>query len=91
MHLVALSLDRADGLETRLANRPAHLDFLKANRERIKIGGPLLAPDGERMIGSMFGPPPLVWRGEIRISCCRAHSDRLHAGASLSRGAVAQG
>src|SRR5215218_10198219 len=37
------------------------------------------------------GPPPLVWRGEIRISGCRAHSDRLHAGASLGRGSVAQG
>ena len=54
MHFVALSLDRADGLETRLANRPAHLDFLKAHPDRIKIGGPLLAPDGERMIGSML-------------------------------------
>src|SRR4051812_34059928 len=53
-HFVALSLDRADGLDTRLANRPAHLDFLKANRERIRIGGPLLAPDGKRMIGSML-------------------------------------
>ena len=54
MHFVALSKDRANGLETRLANRPAHLDFLKAHPDRIKIGGPLLAPDGERMIGSML-------------------------------------
>ena len=54
MHFVALSRDRTDGLDTRLANRPAHLDFLKANRERIRIGGPFLAPDGERMIGSML-------------------------------------
>ena len=54
MHFVALSKDRANRLETRLANRPAHLDFLKANRERIRIGGPFLAPDGERMIGSML-------------------------------------
>ena len=37
------------------------------------------------------GPPPLVWRGEIRISGCRAHSDRPHAGPSLGRGSVAQG
>src|SRR4051795_8602293 len=34
---------------------------------------------------------PLVWRGEIRLSGCRAHSDRPHAGASLGRGSVAQG
>src|SRR3954468_13057056 len=40
----------------------------------------------------LFGPPPfLVWRGEFRISGCRAHSDRPHAGASLGRGSVAQG
>ena len=38
-----------------------------------------------------LGPPPLVWRGEIRISGCRAQGDRLHAGASLGRGSVAQG
>src|SRR3954471_25070931 len=37
------------------------------------------------------GPAPLVWRGEIRLSGCRAHSDRPHAGASLGRGSVAQG
>jgi uncharacterized protein len=54
MHFVALSRDRPDGLETRLANRPDHLDFLRMHRDRIKIGGPLLAPDGERMIGSML-------------------------------------
>ena len=44
----------ADGLETRLANRPAHLEFLKAQSERIKVGGPFLTPDGERMIGSVL-------------------------------------
>src|SRR3954447_23645826 len=37
------------------------------------------------------GPPPLVWRGEIRISGCPLQGDRLHAGASLGRGSVAQG
>src|SRR3954471_5828454 len=37
------------------------------------------------------GPPPLVWRGAIRISGCLAHGDRLHAGASLGRGSVSQG
>src|SRR3954453_15925473 len=37
------------------------------------------------------GPPPLVWRGEIRISGRLAQGDRLHAGASLGRGSVSQG
>src|SRR4051812_3429742 len=54
MYFVAICRDRADGLETRLANRPAHLEFLKAQSERIKVGGPFLTPDGERMIGSVL-------------------------------------
>src|SRR3954454_10165808 len=37
------------------------------------------------------GAPPLVWRGAIRRSGCRAQGDRLHAGASLGRGLVSQG
>src|SRR3954468_22306784 len=37
-----------------------------------------------------IGPPPLVWRGEIRISRCSAHGDGLHAGPRLNRRAVAQ-
>ena len=54
MYFVAICRDRADGLETRLANRPAHLEFLKTHRERIKVGGPFLSPDGQQMIGSMM-------------------------------------
>jgi uncharacterized protein len=54
MYFVAICRDRVDGLETRLANRPAHLEFLKAQSERIKVGGPFLTPDGERMIGSVL-------------------------------------
>src|SRR4051812_43589242 len=54
MYFVAICRDRADGLETRLANRPPHLEFLKAQSKRIKVGGPFLTPDGERMIGSVL-------------------------------------
>ena len=54
MYFVAICRDRADGLETRLAHRPAHLEFLKAQSARIKVGGPFLTPDGERMIGSVL-------------------------------------
>src|SRR3954463_14526429 len=54
MYFVAICRDRADGLETRLANRPAHLEFLRAESERIKVGGPFFTPDGERMIGSVL-------------------------------------
>src|SRR5689334_22688572 len=54
MYFVAICRDRADGLEIRLANRPAHLEFLTSQAERIKVGGPFLTPDGERMIGSVL-------------------------------------
>ncbi len=54
MYFVAICRDRADGLEIRLANRPAHLELLKAQSEYIKGGGPLLTPDGERMSGSVL-------------------------------------
>src|SRR3954469_2777039 len=45
----------------------------------------------EANLTPMGGPPPLVWRGEIRISGCLARGDPLHAGARLGRGSVAQG
>ena len=54
MYFVAICRDRANALETWLANRPAHLEFLKAHRERIKVGGPFLSPDGERMISRLM-------------------------------------
>ena len=37
-----------------MANRPAHLEYLKGFMSQIKLAGPLLADDGETMIGSLF-------------------------------------
>src|SRR3954453_15915381 len=47
--------------------------------------------DPERHALRAGGPPPLGWRGKSRKSGCPAQGDRLHAGASLGRGSVAQG
>lgn len=47
-------LDKPDSGHIRMENRPAHLDFAKAAGDRLKMGGPLLSDDGERMIGSML-------------------------------------
>jgi uncharacterized protein len=46
--------DRPDALEVRLANRPAHLEFLKAQPAGlIRAAGPLLDEAGD-MRGSLF-------------------------------------
>jgi uncharacterized protein len=57
MLFVIHALDRADALPTRLAHYDAHKAFLSdtsAHGVKIVMSGPLVADDGERMIGSMF-------------------------------------
>jgi hypothetical protein len=51
------ALDKPDVLERRLAHYPDHRAFLadtSAYGVRIVMSGPLVAEDGERMIGSLF-------------------------------------
>jgi uncharacterized protein YciI len=51
------AVDKAGALETRLANYSAHKAFLSdtsAYGIRIVMSGPLVADDGETMIGSLF-------------------------------------
>jgi uncharacterized protein YciI len=47
-------LDKPDSLPLRLSTRPAHLQWLEANKDSIAMGGPFFAPDGESMMGSML-------------------------------------
>jgi uncharacterized protein len=57
MLFVIHALDRADMLERRLVHYPDHKTFLadtSAYGVRIVMSGPLVADDGERMIGSLF-------------------------------------
>lgn len=54
MHFVAICLDKPNGLDLRLANRAAHLDYLRNHSKTIRTCGPLLDDDGETMIGSML-------------------------------------
>lgn len=53
MHYVAICLDKPDSHELRLANRIAHLDYLRANSQTIKSCGPFLSDD-DAMVGSML-------------------------------------
>jgi uncharacterized protein YciI len=54
MHFVAICLDKPNSLDLRLANRAAHLDYLRQYSKTIKVCGPLLGDDSETMIGSML-------------------------------------
>lgn len=53
MLFVLYCRDKSDSRELRMANRPAHLDFARA-QAAIKMAGPLLSDDGEAMVGSLF-------------------------------------
>ncbi|MCX5494710.1 YciI family protein [Kaistia dalseonensis] len=52
MHFAVILTDRKDGLPIRLANRPAHIEWLKSSG--IPIAGPFLDETGEGMIGTLL-------------------------------------
>jgi uncharacterized protein len=54
MLFVAICTDRPDGQDIRLANRVAHLDYLRLNTQYIKTCGPFIDDDGNSMNGSML-------------------------------------
>ncbi len=46
-------LDKPNSVDLRLANREAHVAHLKAHLDHLVSAGPLLAEDGQTMIGSL--------------------------------------
>jgi len=46
--------DHSDSLELRMATRTAHLAFIDTIRDQVRLAGPMLSDDGERMLGSLF-------------------------------------
>jgi len=46
--------DKEDYLDVRMDNRPAHVDYLKAQGDKLIFAGPTLAEDGETMNGSLI-------------------------------------
>ncbi|WP_182086348.1 YciI family protein [Aureimonas sp. ME7] len=54
MHVIVHALDRANAVGDRLAHYDAHKAYLADAPVKIVISGPLLAEDGETMIGSLF-------------------------------------
>lgn len=54
MKYVVHCTDHADALDRRLGNYDAHKSYLSRAKVRSVVSGPLLADDGETMIGSLF-------------------------------------
>ena len=54
MNFALYCIDKAGHSQVRADNRPAHLDYLKANLDRLMIAGPLLADDGVTVQGSLL-------------------------------------
>ena len=46
--------DKPNHLQTRLDNRPAHVDYLKQSAGQHVCTGPLLSDDGQGMVGSLL-------------------------------------
>ena len=44
--------DKAGALELRMANRPAHIEYLKAHLDKVVLGGAMLTDDRQSPIGS---------------------------------------
>ena len=54
MQFAIYCLDKDGHTQTRLDNRPAHVDHLKAHNAELIIAGPLFSDDGTAMIGSLL-------------------------------------
>lgn len=54
MHFFVRCVDKPGHLEVRQANRAAHLEFLKANIDKILMAGPTLTDDAQSMTGSVL-------------------------------------
>ena len=54
MHFMIYCQDKAGQSDLRTANRPAHVEYLKANADRIVVAGPLTSEDGAAMLGSLL-------------------------------------
>ncbi len=54
MLFVIHCIDKAGDGSLRMANREAHLAFLKEQAASVRLGGPFLSEDGGKMVGSML-------------------------------------
>ncbi len=85
MLFVVLKKDKANHEHVRAEVRPAHLEFLNANKDKVALGGPLMSDDGTRMIGSM-----IAWKRRARPRPSAAgRTTRSPSGPVRERGSTA--
>lgn len=53
MHFTIQCVDKPDSLDLRMATRPTHLEYLKANQESFIVVGPVLDGEGKPR-GSLY-------------------------------------
>jgi uncharacterized protein YciI len=69
-HTAIICRDKPNALDLRMATRPAHLEWIRKAPFPVAAAGPLLAEDGQTMIGSLVivecGDPAAVraWAAE---------------------------
>lgn len=54
MHFIITCLDKPGALATRLATMDAHKAYIATRPIKVLLSGPLVADDGEQIIGSFF-------------------------------------
>jgi uncharacterized protein YciI len=54
MNFVLYCVDKAGHGNVRTENRPAHVDYLKSNLDRLMLAGPMTSDDGATMLGSVL-------------------------------------
>jgi uncharacterized protein YciI len=54
MLFVATCTDKPDSAALRMANRPAHLDYLNGLGPKVRAGGALLSSDRQSVVGSLL-------------------------------------
>lgn len=54
MNFVLYCVDKAGHGHLRTENRPAHVDYLKSNLDRLMLAGPMTSDDGTTMLGSVL-------------------------------------
>lgn len=53
MLFVINCIDKPDALELRNNTRNAHIEYLRSSGAMVKLAGPFVTPDGQRMVGTM--------------------------------------
>ena len=78
MLFIATCVDKPQSLDTRLANRPAHLAYLEGLGSKVKIGGAMLADDLKTPVGSV-----LIFEGDSETAIRAILAEDPYARAGL--------